>query len=119
MSDNTFHFKTVPLLVRGAQILGVTSAAALTGKNGHCFYQMASLTLWQIGYIASFSIAFVPALDTEPPAPSAVVARQWAKGYQIGAGTAPYFAIVSSLSFGFLASHGTLQLRSVPPRIHG
>ncbi|KAF2436130.1 DUF1772-domain-containing protein [Tothia fuscella] len=85
MSEGTFHFKAVPAAIRTAQIIGVTSAAALSG------------------YIACFSVVTVPAMQIDS-APPATIAKQWQKAYWIGAGTAPAMAVFSSLSFGYLAS---------------
>ncbi|KAE9975167.1 hypothetical protein EG327_008534 [Venturia inaequalis] len=73
----------VPAGIRIAQVVGVTSAAYLSG------------------YIACFSIVGVPSLARAPPSARA---QTWQDMYKIGASTAPYLAILSSISFGYLAS---------------
>ena len=52
------------------------------------------------GFIASFSYLSVPVISKLP---DDLVAKQWKDSYKIGAGTAPFVAIGSSICFGFLA----------------
>ncbi|QDS78085.1 hypothetical protein FKW77_003815 [Venturia effusa] len=75
----------VPAGIRIAQVIGITSAAYLSG------------------YIANFSFVGVPSLARAPVNVKPLV---WQDMYRIGASTAPYMAILSSLSFGYLASTG-------------
>jgi hypothetical protein len=65
---------------------------------------MDSLISVNIGYIASMSLVTVPVCAVAPPA---IAVKQWAKAYAMGASTAPFIAIASSLSFGYLASQGS------------
>ncbi|TID22442.1 DUF1772-domain-containing protein [Venturia nashicola] len=88
MSQLLSHFTSVtdtpvPAGIRIAQVVGVTSAAYLSG------------------YVANFSIVGVPSLARASPSAKA---QTWQDMYNIGASTAPYLAIVSSISFGYLAS---------------
>jgi hypothetical protein len=51
------------------------------------------------------SLVTVPICAIAPPA---IATKQWAKAYALGASTAPFIAIASSLSFGYLASQGAI-----------
>jgi len=73
----------IPTAIRIAQVVGITSAAFLSGL------------------ISSVSLLTVPAIATAPPS---LKSQQWATMYAIGASTAPPIAIVSSLAFSYLAS---------------
>ncbi|EMC95968.1 hypothetical protein BAUCODRAFT_34729 [Baudoinia panamericana UAMH 10762] len=75
-------------LEKAAQIVGVTSAACLSG------------------YIACFSYAAVPAMAI-PSAPANILVRQWAKAYEIGSNSSPPLAFMSAASFAYLSYAST------------
>ncbi|KAH7064827.1 hypothetical protein B0J12DRAFT_748525 [Macrophomina phaseolina] len=72
---------SVPTPVRTARVIAITSAA------------------WLSGAIAWISYAIIPTVRF---APAPIKIKQWKYQFDIGAGTAPYFAIASGLSFSYL-----------------
>lgn len=100
---NSLTETPVPAGIRIAQVVGVTSAAYLSGMS--LIREWTSFRCsWECpGYIVNFSIVGVPSLARAAPSAKA---QTWQDMYRIGASTAPYLAILSSLSFGYLASTG-------------
>jgi len=80
--NSPFYHQDVPVIVRVAQVVGITSAAALAGGN------------------LGLSFITIPAL-MEAPAP--LLAKQWQKAYSIGKAVAPPLSVITSVVFGYLA----------------
>lgn len=79
---NSFYHAEVPVYVRLAQVVGISTALGLSG--------------------ASFSITAL----TIPPllkAPAPLLAKQWAILFNKGKNVIPPLALLASLSFGYLA----------------
>ncbi|EXJ89642.1 hypothetical protein A1O3_02709 [Capronia epimyces CBS 606.96] len=71
-------------LVPVAKVVGLASSSMLTA------------------YIASFSIATVPALSAAPVS-TTDIAKQWNYAFELGRSTAPPFAVTCASCFAFLA----------------
>ncbi|KAK5731602.1 hypothetical protein LTR17_011194 [Elasticomyces elasticus] len=79
-------------LISIAQIVGITTAACLSGM------------------IASISYSGIPIIRLAPPE---VAVRQWSKAYALGKATAPPLAITSAACFGYLS------WQALPPKSIG
>ncbi|KKY26509.1 hypothetical protein UCDDS831_g01169 [Diplodia seriata] len=77
---------SVPLLIRTAQVVGITSAA------------------WWSGACSWISLALIPTINKSPVD---LRAKQWKYQYELGMATGPGLALASGVSFSYLMTqHG-------------